>query len=143
MQISCFLLSGVKNIIFDTNTHLSIDIDQDALDKMETVPQFLLLLGPLLGSFDQRLYQQRILGDPRRHRQDALGDPHLPEKRIVAALLNKLLESSVSFQNVFVDGDSIRVLRAESSVGRLPPDSTIMVPELVHQNICYGWYHCR
>ena len=143
MQISCFLLSGVKNIIFDTNTHLSIDINQDALDKMKTVPQPLLLLRPLLGSFDQRFNQQRILGDPRRHRQDALGDPHLPEQRIVAALLNKLLESSVSFQNVFVDGDSIRVLRAESSVGRLPPDSTIMVPELVHQNISYGWYHCR
>ena len=136
-----FVMRIIK--IMTTPSHLPIHIHQHWLDQVKTVAKFLLFFRSLLGSLDQRFYEKRILGDSGGDGEDALGYSHLPQQRIVAALLNKLLEPPVGLEHVFIDGDSVRVLRAECSVGRLPSDCTIMVPELVHQNISYGWYHCR
>ena len=58
----------MKRTITDTfpqlSTNLSVNVDQDGLDKVEAVLELLLLLGPVLGRLDQRLDQQRVLGYP-------------------------------------------------------------------------------
>ena len=118
--------------------HLAIHVHKYGLDEVQTIAQLLLLLGPLLGRLDQRLDQQRGLGDPRGHGQDALGDPHLPEQGVVGALLHELLEPPVRLQDVLVDGDSVRVLGAEGPVGRLPAGGALLAAELRHENVRDG-----
>ena len=101
----------------EEKSHLAVDVDEDGLDKREAAAKLLLLRGPVLRRLDQRLNEERVLGDPRGHGEDALGDAHLPQERVVAALLHKLLEPPVRLQLLLVDGDCIQVLRAEGSVG--------------------------
>ena len=105
---------------------------------METVTEFLLFLRPLLGCLYQGLNEERILGDSRGDGEDALRYPHLPQQRIVAALLDKLLEPPVRLQHVLVDGDGVRVLGTEGSVRRLPLSDVLLLTKLSHQNVCYG-----
>ena len=81
-----------------------------------------MLRGAVLRSLDERLDEQRVLGDPGGHGEDALGDAHLPQQRVVAALLHELLEPPVRLQLLLVDRHRVKMLRAERSVRRTPPD---------------------
>ena len=76
----------------------------------------------VLGRLDQRLDEQRVLGDPGGHGEDALGDAHLPQERVVGALLHELLEPPVRLQLLLVDRHRVKMLRTEGSVRRTPPD---------------------
>ena len=76
----------------------------------------MLLRGAVLRSLDERLDEQRVLGDPGGDGEDALRDPHLPQEGVVAALLDKLLEPAVGLQLLLVDRDRVQVLRAEGTI---------------------------
>ena len=102
--------------------HLAVHIDEDRLDKREAATELLLLRRPILRRLDQRLDEERVLCDPRGHGEDALGDAHLPQERIVGALLHELLEPPVRLQLLLVDRHRVKVLRAKRSVRRTPPD---------------------
>ena len=97
--------------------HLAVHIDEDRLDEREAATGLLLLRRPVLRRLDQRLDEERVLRDPRRHGEDALGDAHLPQQGVVAALLHELLEPAVGLQLLLVDGDRVQVLRAEGPIG--------------------------
>ena len=135
-----FVMRIIK--IMTTPSHLPIHIHQHWLDQVETVAEFLLFFRSLLGSLDQRFYEKRILGDSGGDGEDALGYSHLPQQGVVAALLNKLLESPIILENIFVDGDSVRVLGTEGSVCKLPSAGTLVIAELCHQDVRDGWNHC-
>ena len=105
---------------------------------MKTVSESLLLLWPVLCCLDQGLDKEGVLGDPRGHRQDTLGDSHLPQQGVVGALLHKLLEPPVRLEDVFVDGHGVRVLGAEGPICRLPPYDVLFAAELVHEDVGDG-----
>ena len=99
----------------------------------------MLLRGAVLGSLDERLDEQRVLGDPGGDGEDALGDAHLPQQRVVAALLHKLLEPAVGLELLLVDGHRVQVLRAERSIGGSPSDGE-KSEERIKKKIFRGWF---
>ena len=79
-----------------------------------------LLGGEVLGRLDERLDEQRVLGDPRRNEEDALGHALLLQQRVVGALTDELLEAAVALRDVLEEVHRLGVLAAECAVGVFP-----------------------
>lgn len=88
------------------------------LDEAEDLLELEALFGRLPRRLDERVDEQRVLGDPLRHKEDALGDALLLAERIHGAAAGKGGKLAVFLHHLLVEGDGLLVPGAELAVER-------------------------
>ena len=92
-------------------------MDED-LDEAEDFLEFEALFGLFPGCFDERVDEERILGDALRHEENALGDALLLAQRIHGALAHESRQLPVLLRHLLVHGHRLLVAAAEITVQR-------------------------
>ena len=88
------------------------------LDEAEDLLQLEALVRLLPGRLDERIDEERVLGDALRHKEDALWDAFLFAERIHSALAGEGGELAVFFDHLFIHGHGLLMAATKFAVQR-------------------------